>query len=103
MITNLRIRSSIGALAVAVTFFAACAAPVSSSAAPRATGVVVADGQDAVEGARLWSDNCTRCHNMRPPEQFGAMQWDVIVHHMRVRGNITGGDARAIVAFLKGL
>jgi hypothetical protein len=33
---------------------------------------------------------------------YNATQWQVIVHHMRVRGNITGADARAIAEFLKG-
>jgi hypothetical protein len=29
------------------------------------------------------------------------VQWQIIVHHMRVRANITGSDARAIADFLK--
>jgi len=28
-------------------------------------------------------------------------QWGVIVHHMRLRANITGQEQHAIVAFLK--
>lgn len=60
---------------------------------------VVDDGPDA---AKLWAQNCTRCHNQRPAKTFSDAQWDTIVHHMRVRGNITGGDARLIAEFLKG-
>ena len=52
-------------------------------------------------GVQLWSENCTRCHNGRPPEEFSGAQWDVIVHHMRLRANLTGEEAREIVAFLK--
>jgi hypothetical protein len=52
-------------------------------------------------GVQLWSDNCARCHNGRPPEEFSGAQWDVIVHHMRLRANLTGEEAREIVAFLK--
>lgn len=57
-----------------------------------------ADGPD---GARLWAQNCTRCHNNRPQKSFSDAQWDTIVHHMRIRGNLTGVDARAIVEFMK--
>jgi predicted phosphoadenosine phosphosulfate sulfurtransferase len=32
---------------------------------------------------------------------YSDAQWDVIVHHMRLRANITGQEQRAIVAFLK--
>ena len=32
---------------------------------------------------------------------YGDAQWDVIVHHMRIRANITGKEQRAIVEFLK--
>jgi cytochrome c5 len=52
-------------------------------------------------GAQLWADNCMRCHNGRPPEEFSGAQWDTIVHHMRLRANLTGEEAREIVAFLK--
>jgi nitrate/TMAO reductase-like tetraheme cytochrome c subunit len=57
------------------------------------------EGPDA---AKLWSQNCSRCHNLRPAKSFSDAQWDIFVHHMRVRGNITGSDARLIVEFLKG-
>jgi hypothetical protein len=32
---------------------------------------------------------------------YSDAQWDVIVHHMRLRANITGQEQRAIVQFLK--
>lgn len=52
-------------------------------------------------GVQLWSENCARCHNSRPPEEFSAAQWDTIVHHMRLRANLTGEEAREIVKFLQ--
>jgi hypothetical protein len=52
-------------------------------------------------GVQLWSENCMRCHNGRPPEEFSASQWDVIVHHMRLRANLTGEESREIVKFLQ--
>lgn len=58
-------------------------------------------GTDGVDAAKLWAQTCTRCHNSRPAKSFSDAQWDVIVHHMRVRANLTGGEARIIAEFLK--
>jgi hypothetical protein len=52
-------------------------------------------------GAELWAENCNRCHNARPPEYYSDAQWDTIVHHMRLRANLTGEEARTIATFLK--
>jgi hypothetical protein len=52
-------------------------------------------------GVELWSDNCARCHNLRPPEEFSGTQWATIVHHMRLRANLTGEEAREITKFLQ--
>lgn len=56
---------------------------------------------DVGRGAKAWSDNCARCHNMRDPKEFRDDQWKVIVMHMRVRGALTGQDARDILAYLQ--
>jgi hypothetical protein len=52
-------------------------------------------------GAELWTENCTRCHNPRPPEYYSDAQWDTVVHHMRLRANLTGDEARKVAEFLK--
>ena len=52
-------------------------------------------------GEKLWSNNCMRCHNVRPPAMYTDAQSDVIVHHMRLWANITGQEQRANVEFLK--
>jgi cytochrome c5 len=59
------------------------------------------DSYMGLTGEELWSNNCMRCHNIRPPTMYNNAQWDVIVHHMRIRANITGQEQRAIVEFLK--
>jgi hypothetical protein len=51
--------------------------------------------------AQVWAENCNRCHNYRPPGEFSDAQWDVIVHHMRVRANLTAKEHQTIVEFLK--
>src|SRR5450755_2834999 len=36
-------------------------------------------------GSQLWSENCARCHNMRSPSAYSDAEWEVVMHHMRVR------------------
>jgi len=69
--------------------------------ATESSGGVSSDSYMGLTGEELWSNNCLRCHNIRPPTMYGNAQWDVIVHHMRLRANITGQEQRAIVEFLK--
>ena len=70
-------------------------------AATESAGTASSDSYMGLTGEELWSNNCLRCHNIRPPTMYGNAQWDVIVHHMRLRANITGQEQRAIVEFLK--
>jgi len=65
------------------------------------SSVASSDSYMGLSGEELWSNNCLRCHNIRPPTMYSDAQWDVIVHHMRLRANITGQEQRAIVDFLK--
>jgi len=67
----------------------------------QSASAVSSDSYMGLSGQELWSNNCLRCHNIRPPTMYGEAQWDVIVHHMRLRANITGQEQRAIVEFLK--
>lgn len=62
----------------------------SASAAPTRKG-----------GAQLWSETCARCHNLRPPTEFSNAEWSAVVHHMRVRADLTGEQQREILTFLK--
>ena len=65
------------------------------------SGEVKSESNGGLSGEELWSNNCQRCHNLRSPAMQTPVQWQIIVHHMRVRANITGADARAITDFLK--
>jgi len=67
----------------------------------QSAGAVSSDSYMGLSGEELWSNNCLRCHNIRPPTMYSDAQWEVIVHHMRLRANITGQEQRAIVEFLK--
>ena len=53
------------------------------------------------KGPQLWAQNCARCHNYRSPRSYSDREWDIAVHHMRVRANLTAEESRAISEFLK--
>ncbi len=55
----------------------------------------------AAAGAQLWAANCIRCHNIRTPASLSDRQWKIVMHHMRVRANLTADDHEAILRFLK--
>ena len=52
-------------------------------------------------GSQLWSENCARCHNMRSPSAYSDAEWSVVMHHMRVRAQLTAEEHKAILEFLK--
>lgn len=52
-------------------------------------------------GAQLWAENCVRCHNNRSPSSYSDAEWDVAMHHMRIRANLTAEEHRRILEFLK--
>src|SRR5256885_12676516 len=64
--------------------------------AANSSSAVTSESGNGLSGEELWSNNCARCHNMRAPTMYTPAQWEVIVHHMRVRANITGAEQRAI-------
>lgn len=52
-------------------------------------------------GAKVWAENCNRCHNIRSPEELRDDQWITTVFHMRVRAGLTGQETRDIITFLQ--
>lgn len=56
---------------------------------------------DIVRGAKAWTDNCLRCHNLREPSELRDDQWVTTSAHMRIRGGLTGQETRDIRAFLQ--
>ena len=82
---------------VAVLIAGGCASNESPATQPAAVKSPVAQAS----GAQLWSDNCMRCHNLRGPETYSSTQWELAVHHMRLRANLTGEETDKITVFLK--
>ncbi len=66
--------------------------------------VLAVDQEEALVvagGARLWEQNCIRCHNPRTPASLSDTQWGIVMHHMRVRANLTAEEHEAILRFLQ--
>jgi len=70
--------------------------------AANAVAATQLDVMQFARGAKTWANNCARCHNMRDPKELRDDQWRAVVSHMRVRGNLTGGEARDVLVFLQG-
>ena len=51
--------------------------------------------------AQLWAENCPRCHNARPATFYSLREWEVAMHHMRVRCPLTAEEHRKIMEFFK--
>lgn len=80
----------------------AAGACVASSTANEKAGVREAPALATEKGGpQLWAENCLRCHNSRAPTEYSDAQWDVVMHHMRVRANLTAEEHEKILTFLK--
>lgn len=60
----------------------------------------VSDPSLVAKGAKVYSENCNRCHNARPAEEFSKKEWSVVIPHMRAKSHMTGKEALAVEAFL---
>jgi hypothetical protein len=101
VIATSRIFSVLGLLLVSTSWSLFAEPKANRKADDKSSNGVSNDSYRGLSGEELWSNNCMRCHNIRPPTMYSNGQWDVIVHHMRLRANITGQEQRAIVEFLK--
>lgn len=54
-------------------------------------------------GAEVYGYSCGRCHNPRAAVERSDEEWAAILTHMRVRADLTGRQARAVMAFLTAL
>jgi len=89
---KIHFQSLLAGLALVAWLGTGCAAPGSQHAA--------AD-EDGPSGAKLWAQNCSRCHNSRSPSDYSNAQWDVAMLHMRIRANLTADEHRKILDFLQ--
>ncbi len=57
---------------------------------------------DFQQGAKIWAENCGRCHNIRSANELRDDQWITTVFHMRIRAGLTGQESRDVLTFLQG-
>ena len=73
-----------------------------ASRPPATAGETPATTQPAVAArgrTQMWAENCNRCHNARPASWYSRREWAVAMHHMQVRGYLTGEETRGITEF----
>ena len=86
------------AVVTVVALVAGCSHSDSGRTNDNSSGAQLASGKG---GAELWSENCSRCHNLRAPDYYTPGRWAVVTQHMRVRGYLTGEETRQVTAFLQ--
>ncbi len=59
------------------------------------------DSQAYARGAKLYGDNCGRCHNPRTPIEHTDRDWEMAMQHMRIISGLPGKQTREILSFLK--
>ena len=73
-----------------------CSAPQSDSATATTQQSSPHKGR-----TQLWQENCNLCHNARSSRYYSDEQWDIAMHHMRVRGYLTAHETREILEFFQ--
>ena len=90
-----------GAALLSITglYLAGCTStPTEHDGQKAATGSAMSAGKG---GAQLWAESCVRCHNVRSPSIYSDAEWDVAMHHMRIRANLSAEESTKILEFLK--
>lgn len=62
---------------------------------------VQSNAEEQIIGAKVYSDNCGRCHQPRAPSEYSDQSWDIIIHHMHVRGYLTSAETKAVTKYLQ--
>ncbi len=88
------------ALAASALVLTGCQTSHRHQASPQASPTAAVDAAQK-GGSQLWAENCVRCHNVRTPSSYSDAEWEVAMHHMRIRANLTAGEHKKILEFLK--
>jgi hypothetical protein len=51
--------------------------------------------------AELWQQNCMRCHNLRPADEFSDAEWEIIMLQMRTHTHLPAYESKMILEFLQ--
>ncbi len=99
-IQRIAVGSLLGLFATAL-FVAGCRTSHTEHAEAAKPGAVTQVADSGKGGAQLWAQNCVRCHNIRSPSTYSDAEWEVAMHHMRIRANLTAEEHKKILEFLK--
>lgn len=99
-IQRIAVGGLLGLSAVAL-LFVGCRTSHPERAESGKPGAVAQVADSGKGGAQLWAQNCIRCHNVRSPSTYSDAEWEVAMHHMRIRANLTAEEHRKILEFLK--
>ncbi len=55
----------------------------------------------ALTGEDLYKISCNRCHAERYAREFTPAQWQTLMTHMRVRGNLPATQTKKILKYLQ--
>ena len=101
-ITRLGTFNALGATAMAAFALLAAGCQTTQTEHVGQKAQAKAEAKDTGKGGgQLWAENCTRCHNNRSPSTYNDAEWDVAMHHMRIRANLTAEESKKILEFLK--
>ena len=89
------------ASASCVVFVGCQQSPRSPAPSPQSTARVEPERTATRGRAQMWTQNCIRCHNARAPGYYSDREWQVAMHHMRVRCSLTKDEYDAILSFLE--
>lgn len=57
--------------------------------------------QSGLDGGQVFQRYCGQCHGERYPTERTKDRWTIIATHMRVRGQLTGKEAKAVLSYLQ--
>jgi hypothetical protein len=68
---------------------------------PSAQEAAAREAVDAALGAKVFAEQCVRCHDAPDPASRSRRQWNAIALHMRAFADISRQDEERVLAFLR--
>jgi len=89
------------AVFIATVIFSACA----HKAVPTAAPVVVATTPEpviasAIQGEKVYTASCGRCHELKNPASYTADQWGPIMKSMAAKAKLTSAEKADAMAYV---
>ena len=99
--TSLKVVFGSAALLAVALLIVGCRTPTHEQADKAKTATPAGAKSNGKGASQLWAENCVRCHNIRSPSVYSDAEWEVAMHHMRIRANLTAEEHHKILEFLK--